>query len=109
MDPATSEHELMCQAEGYPEAEVIWTNSDHQSLSGETTVTTSQTEEKLLNVTSVLRVNATANDVFHCTFWRVHSGENHTAELIIPGESPNSVPGLLATWPSVISHLAAVG
>lgn len=84
MDPATSEHELMCQAEGYPEAEVIWTNSDHQSLSGETTVTTSQTEEKLLNVTSVLRVNATVNDVFHCTFWRVHSGENHTAELIIP-------------------------
>ncbi|GAB1302311.1 Programmed cell death 1 ligand 1 [Apodemus speciosus] len=84
MDPATSEYELICQAEGYPEAKVIWTDSDHQSLSGKTTVTTSQTEEKLLNVTSSLRVNATANDVFYCTFWRFQSGENHTDVLIIP-------------------------
>ncbi|CAO2585133.1 Programmed cell death 1 ligand 1 [Lemmus lemmus] len=84
MDPATSEHELTCQAEGYPEAEVIWTNSDNQSLSGKTTVTTSQTEEKLFNVTSTLRINATANDVFYCTFRRLQSGENYTAELIIP-------------------------
>ncbi|OBS69811.1 hypothetical protein A6R68_01648, partial [Neotoma lepida] len=90
MDPATSEHELTCQAEGYPEAEVIWTNSDHQSLSGKTTVT--QTEEKLFNVTSTLRINATASDVFYCTFWRLQSGENHTAELIIPGKLPNSIP-----------------
>ncbi|XP_028619903.1 programmed cell death 1 ligand 1 isoform X2 [Grammomys surdaster] len=84
VDPATSEHELICQAEGYPEAEVTWTNSDRQSLSGKKTVTTSQTEEKLLNVTSSLRVNTTANDVFYCTFWRLQSGENYTAELIIP-------------------------
>ncbi|KAH0521420.1 Programmed cell death 1 ligand 1 [Microtus ochrogaster] len=84
MDPATSEYELTCQAEGYPKAEVIWTNSDNQSLSGKTTVTTSQTEEKLFNMTSTLRINATANDVFYCTFWRLQSGENYTAELIIP-------------------------
>ncbi|XP_051002897.1 programmed cell death 1 ligand 1 [Acomys russatus] len=84
MDTATSEHELMCQAEGYPEAEVIWTNSDHQPLSGKSTITASQTEEKLLNVTSTLRVNASANDVFYCIFRRLQSGENHTAELIIP-------------------------
>ncbi|XP_050016093.1 programmed cell death 1 ligand 1 isoform X2 [Alexandromys fortis] len=84
MDPATSEYELTCQAEGYPKAEVIWTNSDNQSLSGKTTVTASQTEEKLFNMTSTLRINATANDVFYCTFWRLQSGENYTAELIIP-------------------------
>lgn len=102
MDPATSEHELICQAEGYPEAEVVWINGDRQSLRGKRTVTTSQTEERLLNVTSSLRVNATANDVFYCTFWISQSGENHTAELIIPGELTNSVPGLLAQWPSVI-------
>lgn len=92
MDPTTSEHELTCQAEGYPEAEVIWTNSNNQSLSGKTTVTTSQTEEKLFNVTSTLRINATAKDVFYCTFWRLQSEENYTAELIIPGKLPNSVP-----------------
>lgn len=109
MDPATSEYELICQAEGYPEAEVIWTNSDHQSLSGKTTITTSQTEEQLLNVTSSLRVNATANDVFYCTFWRFKSGENHTAELIIPGELTTSVPGLLVMMGICHIHLATVG
>ncbi|XP_076775103.1 programmed cell death 1 ligand 1 isoform X2 [Arvicanthis niloticus] len=98
VDPATSEHELICQAEGYPEAEVTWTNSDHQSLSGKTTVTTSQTEEKLLNVTSSLRVNATANDVFYCTFWRLQSGENHTAELVIPELPTTRIPHNRTHW-----------
>lgn len=82
MDPGTSEHELMCQAEGYPEANVTWATSNNETLIWNTTVTTSQTEEKLFNVTSILRVNATAHDAFNCTFWGVHS--NHTAELIIP-------------------------
>ncbi|EDL41681.1 programmed cell death 1 ligand 1 isoform X1 [Mus musculus] len=91
VDPATSEHELICQAEGYPEAEVIWTNSDHQPVSGKRSVTTSRTEGMLLNVTSSLRVNATANDVFYCTFWRSQPGQNHTAELIIP-ELPATHP-----------------
>ncbi|XP_004838302.1 programmed cell death 1 ligand 1 isoform X2 [Heterocephalus glaber] len=83
-DPVTSEHELMCQAEGYPEAEVIWTSSDHQILSGNTVITKSQTEEKLFNVTSTLRINATANEIFYCTFRRLGSEENNRAELIIP-------------------------
>lgn len=87
-DPVTSEHELTCQAEGYPEAEVIWTNSDHQLLHGKTTVTISRSEEKLFNVTSTLKINGTANDVFYCSFLRLQSGENHTAQLIIPGKLP---------------------
>ncbi|XP_051055918.1 programmed cell death 1 ligand 1 [Phodopus roborovskii] len=98
MDPTTSEHELTCQAEGYPEAKVIWTNSGKQSLSGNTTVTTSQTKEKLFNVTSTLRINATANDVFYCTFWRLHSGENHTAELIIPEPPAEFLPNKRTHW-----------
>ncbi|KAG8523687.1 Programmed cell death 1 ligand 1, partial [Galemys pyrenaicus] len=84
VDPVTSEHELMCQAEGYPEAEVIWTNSDHQVLSGKTVITNSEGEEKLLNVTSILRVNTTANEIFYCTFQRTNHQENSTAELVIP-------------------------
>ncbi|XP_041517581.1 programmed cell death 1 ligand 1 [Microtus oregoni] len=98
MDPATSEYELTCQAEGYPKAEVIWTNSDNQSLSGKTTVTTSQTEEKLFNMTSTLRINATANDVFYCTFWRLQSGENYTAELIIPEPPAEFLPNKRTHW-----------
>ncbi|XP_047379613.1 programmed cell death 1 ligand 1 isoform X2 [Sciurus carolinensis] len=84
MDAVTSEYELTCQAEGYPEAEVIWTSSDHQVLSGKTTTTKSQREEKFFNVTSTLRINTTANEIFYCTFWRLSFGENNTAELVIP-------------------------
>ncbi|XP_048207987.1 programmed cell death 1 ligand 1 [Perognathus longimembris pacificus] len=83
VDPVTSEHKLTCQAEGYPEAEVIWTSSDHRFLSGETNITQSQ-REKLFNVTSMLRINTTANEIFYCTFRRFDSWENNTAELIIP-------------------------
>ncbi|XP_077615593.1 programmed cell death 1 ligand 1 isoform X2 [Crocuta crocuta] len=85
VDPVTSEHELMCQAEGYPTAEVIWTDSDYQVLRGQTTITNSNTETKLFNVTSTLRVNTTANAIFYCTFLQRSSPEgNSTAELIIP-------------------------
>lgn len=105
VDPATSEHELICQAEGYPEAEVVWINGDRQSLRGKRTVTTSQTEEKLLNVTSSLRVNATANDVFYCTFWISQSGENHTAELIIPEPPAVHLPHNRTHWVLLVSVL----
>ncbi|XP_032722387.1 programmed cell death 1 ligand 1 isoform X1 [Lontra canadensis] len=90
VDPVTSEHELMCQAEGYPEAEVIWTSSDHQVLSGKTTITNSNGEEKLFNVTSTLRINTTANEIFYCTFRRSGPEEdrNNTAKLVIPEPLP---------------------
>ncbi|XP_029776351.1 programmed cell death 1 ligand 1 isoform X2 [Suricata suricatta] len=85
VDPVTFEHELMCQAEGYPTAEVVWTDSDHQVLSGQTTITNSNMETKLFNVTSTLRINTTANAIFYCTFLQRASPEgNNTATLIIP-------------------------
>lgn len=91
VDPFTSEHELTCQAEGYPEAEVIWTNRDHQILHGKTILTNSNREEQFFNVTSTLRVNATANEIYYCTFQRPGPEENNTAELIIP-EPPVLLP-----------------
>lgn len=90
MDPITSEYELMCQAEGFPEAEVFWTSSDHRVLTGKTTTTNSKGEEKLLNVTSILRINATANDIFYCTFRSPQDKKNRTAKLVIP--EPFGIP-----------------
>ncbi|XP_045436138.1 programmed cell death 1 ligand 1 [Pipistrellus kuhlii] len=90
VDLDTSEHELTCQAEGYPEAEVTWTSSDHRVLSGKTTITSSERDEKLLNVTSTLRVNTTANEIFYCTFRRSGFEENSTSELVIP--EPPTIP-----------------
>ncbi|KAB0390404.1 hypothetical protein E2I00_004942 [Balaenoptera physalus] len=89
VDPVTSEHELTCQAEGYPEAEVVWTSSDHRVLSGKTTITSSKREEKLFNVTSTLRINTTANEIFYCIFRRLGHEENSTAELVIPEPYPD--------------------
>ncbi|XP_036094663.1 programmed cell death 1 ligand 1 isoform X2 [Rousettus aegyptiacus] len=102
VDPVTSEHELTCQAEGYPEAEVIWTSSDQQVLSGKTTIANSEREEKLFNVTSTLRINTTANEIFYCTFRRSDFEENSTAELVIP-EPSFRPPGNKRT------HLAVLG
>ncbi|XP_006863902.1 PREDICTED: programmed cell death 1 ligand 1 [Chrysochloris asiatica] len=100
VDPVTWEHELTCQAEGYPEAEVIWTSSDHQVLRGQTTIT--KREEELFNVTSTLRINTTANEVFRCTFQRPGPGENSTAELVIPEHQ--SMPP-----PNKRTHLMVLG
>ncbi|XP_025747365.2 programmed cell death 1 ligand 1 isoform X1 [Callorhinus ursinus] len=103
VDPVTSEHELMCQAEGYPEAEVIWTSSDHRVLSGKTTITNSNREEKLFNVTSTLRVNTTAYEIFYCTFRRSgpEGNRNNTAKLVIP--EPLPVP------PNERTHFVVLG
>ncbi|KAM7093946.1 programmed cell death 1 ligand 1 isoform 1-T6 [Molossus nigricans] len=101
VDPDTSEHELTCQAEGYPEAEVTWTSSDHRVLNGKTTITSSDRDEKLLNVTSILRINTTTNEIFYCTFRRSGLEENSTAKLVIP--EPPIVPGNPRT------HLAVLG
>ena len=99
VDEVTSEHELTCQAEGYPKAEVIWTTSDHQVLNGKTTITSSNREEKLFNVTSTLKINTTANEIFYCTFRRSGLEDNSTAELVIPGNilnvSTKNVPSAL--------------
>ncbi|XP_017362343.1 programmed cell death 1 ligand 1 [Cebus imitator] len=102
VDPVTSEYELTCQAEGYPKAEVIWTSSDHRVLSGKTTTTNSEREKKLFNVTSTLRINTTANEIFYCTFRRLDPEENHTAELVIP-EQPLVLP------PNERTHLVILG
>ncbi|XP_044512972.1 programmed cell death 1 ligand 1 [Gracilinanus agilis] len=81
-DPVTSEHEITCQAEGYPKAKVIWKSKD-QDLSSKATVKYSVGQEKLFNITSTLRINATANEAFQCLF-QENTGENTTAEIIIP-------------------------
>ncbi|KAM6170108.1 programmed cell death 1 ligand 1 [Rhynchocyon petersi] len=90
VDHITLEHELTCQAKGYPEAEVIWTSRDHHVLKGKTIIT-KEKEEELFNVTSMLRVNASAQEIFYCTFRRAGIEENTTAELVIPGNVLNVI------------------
>ncbi|XP_072453319.1 programmed cell death 1 ligand 1 isoform X2 [Notamacropus eugenii] len=89
VDPVTSEHEITCQSEGYPEAEVIWKNGD-QDLSSRATVTYLVGPEKLFNVTSTLRINTTANEVFQCLFQEKDTGKNITAHIVIPEKTESS-------------------
>ncbi|XP_074053575.1 programmed cell death 1 ligand 1 [Macrotis lagotis] len=93
VDPVTSEHELTCQSEGYPKAKIFWKSRD-QDLSSKATVTYSIGQEKLFNMTSTLRINTTANEVFQCLFQENHTGKNTTAEIVIPGKIESSKIGL---------------
>ncbi|XP_043834776.1 programmed cell death 1 ligand 1 [Dromiciops gliroides] len=96
VDPVTSEYELTCQSEGYPKAEVTWIRGE-QDLSSKAIVTYSIGREKLFNVTSTLRINATANETFHCLFQEKDTGKNTTAQFVIPEKiEPRTYFGILA-------------
>ncbi|XP_068946878.1 programmed cell death 1 ligand 1 isoform X2 [Petaurus breviceps papuanus] len=86
VDPVTSEHEITCQSEGYPKAEVIW-KSGNQDLSSKATTKHSVGQEKLFNMISTLRINTTANEVFQCLFQEKDTGENTTAQIVISGKT----------------------
>ncbi|XP_027718583.1 programmed cell death 1 ligand 1 isoform X1 [Vombatus ursinus] len=89
VDPVTSEYEITCQSEGYPKAKVIWKSGD-QDLSSKATVKYSVGQEKLFNITSTLRVNTTANEVFQCFFQEKDTGKNTSAQIVIQEKTASS-------------------
>uniref|UniRef100_A0A8C0GA93 CD274 molecule n=1 Tax=Chelonoidis abingdonii TaxID=106734 RepID=A0A8C0GA93_CHEAB len=80
-----SEWELICQSEGYPKAEVIWHNGEHQDFSAKANTTYEAGTDQLYSVTSTLKTNTSVNETFHCVFWNKEFKENTSAILIIPG------------------------
>ncbi|XP_032633869.1 programmed cell death 1 ligand 1 isoform X1 [Chelonoidis abingdonii] len=79
-----SEWELICQSEGYPKAEVIWHNGEHQDFSAKANTTYEAGTDQLYSVTSTLKTNTSVNETFHCVFWNKEFKENTSAILIIP-------------------------
>ncbi|KAM9137703.1 programmed cell death 1 ligand 1 isoform 1-T2 [Pangshura tecta] len=79
-----SEWELICQSEGYPKAEVIWHNGEHQDFSAKANTSYEAGTDQLYSVTSTLKTNTSVNETFHCIFWNKEFKENTSAILIIP-------------------------
>uniref|UniRef100_K7G9L2 CD274 molecule n=1 Tax=Pelodiscus sinensis TaxID=13735 RepID=K7G9L2_PELSI len=77
--------ELTCQSKGYPKAEVIWKNGEHQDLSDKANTIYETGTDQLYSVTSTLKTNTSINETFHCIFWNKELKENTSAILIIPG------------------------
>uniref|UniRef100_A0A8C3TI04 CD274 molecule n=1 Tax=Chelydra serpentina TaxID=8475 RepID=A0A8C3TI04_CHESE len=80
-----NEWELTCQSKGYPKAEIIWHNGEHQDFSDKANTSYETGTDQLYSVTSVLKTNTSINETFHCIFWNKEFKENTSAILIIPG------------------------
>lgn len=76
--PGTGEVQLICQARGYPLAEVSW-----QNVSVPANTSHIRTPEGLYQVTSVLRLKPQPNRNFSCMFWNAHMKEL-TSAIIDP-------------------------
>ncbi|XP_065262843.1 programmed cell death 1 ligand 1-like [Emys orbicularis] len=79
-----NEWELTCQSQGYPKAEVIWHNGEHQDFSAKANTSYETGTDQLYSVTSTLKTNTSINETFHCIFWNKEFKENTSAILIIP-------------------------
>ncbi|XP_075683519.1 programmed cell death 1 ligand 2-like [Rhinoderma darwinii] len=65
--------EVSCQSFGYPEAKVTWM-VDKENLTVVHNISHILTADGLFTVTSVVRVPATSNRTFTCTFWNEITG-----------------------------------
>lgn len=92
--PGTDEVELICQAEGYPLAEVSWPNINVSANTSHM-----ETSEGLYQVTSVLRLKPLPGRNFSCEFWNANVKELTSAIIDLQGEMKPKVP------PTLLLHI----
>ncbi|XP_063279741.1 programmed cell death 1 ligand 1 [Prinia subflava] len=88
-----NEWELTCQSEGYPEAEVIWKNRNHEDLTDKANTRFETGSDQLYRVTSTLIIKSEIDEIFYCIFWNKELQENTSAILHIA----DSTDGILQT------------
>ncbi|XP_056370201.1 programmed cell death 1 ligand 1-like isoform X1 [Oenanthe melanoleuca] len=88
-----NEWKLTCQSEGYPEAEVIWQNRNHEDLTDKASTRFETGSDQLYRVTSTLTIKSGIDEVFYCIFWNKELHENTSAILHIA----DSADGILHT------------
>ncbi|NWS89297.1 PD1L1 protein, partial [Toxostoma redivivum] len=74
-----SEWKLSCQSEGYPEAEVIWQNRNHEDLTNKANTRFETGSDLLYRVTSTLTIKSGIDEIFYCIFWNKELQENTSA------------------------------
>ncbi|XP_022368466.1 programmed cell death 1 ligand 2 isoform X1 [Enhydra lutris kenyoni] len=90
--PGVDEVELTCQAEGYPLAEVSWSN-----ISVPANTSHIKTADGLYQVTSILRLKLHPGGNVSCVFWNANMDERFSA-VIEYGESGGKEPGTSSNW-----------
>ncbi|KAK6494252.1 programmed cell death 1 ligand 1-like, partial [Huso huso] len=90
--------ELSCESEGYPPVQVLWRDGNDQDLSKKASSKHSVTADQLFHISSLLIVNASSNNTYHCIFWNETMEETYNASLRIPDltetdESEDAVTG----------------
>ncbi|RXM97422.1 Programmed cell death 1 ligand 1 [Acipenser ruthenus] len=76
--------ELSCESEGYPPVQVLWRDGNDQDLSKKASSKHSVTADQLFHISSLLIVNASSNNTYHCIFWNETMEETYNASLRIP-------------------------
>ncbi|KAM7026060.1 programmed cell death 1 ligand 1 isoform 4-T4 [Acridotheres tristis] len=88
-----NEWKLTCQSEGYPEAEVIWQNRNHEDLTDKANTRFETGSDQLYSVTSSLTIKSGIDEIFYCIFWNKELQENTSAILHLT----DSADGILQT------------
>ncbi|XP_076849129.1 uncharacterized protein LOC143497186 isoform X2 [Brachyhypopomus gauderio] len=79
------EVELSCQSQGFPLAEVVWSDGRLQSVMQGSNSTSELTSDGTLNVTSWVTVQIDVNSNYTCSF-KTEDGVSQEATFDIPGE-----------------------
>ncbi|NXX18709.1 PD1L1 protein, partial [Podargus strigoides] len=74
-----NEWKLTCQSEGYPQAEVIWLNRQHEDLTDKANTSYETGSDQLYRVTSTLTIQSRIDEIFYCIFWNKELQENTSA------------------------------
>ncbi|KAK6494253.1 programmed cell death 1 ligand 1-like [Huso huso] len=106
--------ELSCESEGYPPVQVLWRDGNDQDLSKKASSKHSVTADQLFHISSLLIVNASSNNTYHCIFWNETMEETYNASLRIPADiktvDPPTADGLSsnAYWAAVVIVLMTI-
>uniref|UniRef100_A0A673GRW8 Si:ch211-241b2.5 n=1 Tax=Sinocyclocheilus rhinocerous TaxID=307959 RepID=A0A673GRW8_9TELE len=91
MKTGQDEVELSCESQGFPSAQVIWSDGQNTNLTEMSNSTTRSTDEDLIHVISKLTVKRDLVNNYTCSF--LVKGEiQQTATFSIPGESDVGKP-----------------
>uniref|UniRef100_A0A663N974 Ig-like domain-containing protein n=1 Tax=Athene cunicularia TaxID=194338 RepID=A0A663N974_ATHCN len=97
-----NEWKLTCQSEGYPQAEVIWQNREHEDLTDKANTSYETGSDQLYRVTSTLTIKSRIDEIFYCVFWNkelMHEWRRPIQFLIRPFNwAPPLLLLLLATF-----------
>ncbi|XP_062382926.1 CD276 antigen homolog [Sardina pilchardus] len=81
---------LRCDAEGYPQGNITWTDGHGKKLTDQAKLTASITSERLIHIDSQLNVTITSSSSYTCTVMD-DRGVSQAATFVFPGMMENMI------------------